>query len=99
MKLYYYKARKIRKSFIKAELEKQVLKSFCYDRSIDVKIRYLFLHIFNGWLPKLSLTRVQPRCLNTSKSKGLFRFFLVSRAALRRQLLYGFIAYVKPYIF
>ena len=89
MKSLIEKDKKRRKLFKKSESKRRELKAIIYNKENSMELRNK-AQIALSKLPKdSSKIRIKNRCVLTGRSKGVFRYFKLSRIQLRQLTLEG----------
>jgi small subunit ribosomal protein S14 len=89
MKSLIEKDKKRRKLFKKYESKRRELKAIIYNKENSMELRNK-AQIALSKLPKnSSKIRIKNRCVLTGRSKGVFRYFKLSRIQLRQLTLEG----------
>ncbi len=89
MKSLIEKDKKRRKLFKKYESKRRELKAIIYNKENSMELRNK-AQIALSQLPKnSSKIRIKNRCVLTGRSKGVFRYFKLSRIQLRQLTLEG----------
>ena len=78
-----------RKLFQKTEKTQRALKSIIYDDNYDIEKRLKAQQKLHKLGTKLSRTKIKNRCLRSSRAKGVYRKFKISRIELRELALKG----------
>ena len=94
MKKYIQKD-KSRRSFVKKQEDKRIsLKSLQQNKFIPSKLRFF---MFTQIKRKGSPVQVKNRCVLTGRSRGVHRYFKISRIMIRQLAAQGLLAGVKKY--
>ena len=89
MKYLIQKDKKKRKLFEKTEKTQRALKSIMYDTDYDIENRLKAQQKLHKLGTKASRTKIKNRCLRSSRAKGVYRKFKISRIELRELALNG----------
>lgn len=86
---------KKREIYKKKEIERRILKSIVYNLSLKKKIREKAQDQLGKMSKNSSITRINNRCIITSRNKGIIGKFNVSRIIFREWASSGKLAGIK----
>ena len=89
MKYLIQKDKNRRNLFNKTEKTQRALKSIIYDDNYDIEKRLKAQQKLHKLGTKSSRTKIKNRCLRSSRAKGVYRKFKISRIELRELALKG----------
>ena len=83
--------KKRRNLVYKHETQRIEYKSLIANRSIPTELRYDYVNKLNKLSRSSSTTRVRNRCINTGRSRAVYRFCKLSRITMRQLAVQGLI--------
>ena len=69
--------------------------NYIFNLNFNFRNRIIFLKFFHDFLRNTSLSRIHNFCFLTGRSRGIYRYFHMSRLCLREQASKGFINGMK----
>tara|TARA_B100000683_G_scaffold61852_1_gene60235 strand:+ start:807 stop:1106 length:300 start_codon:yes stop_codon:yes gene_type:complete len=84
-----------RAAFAKLEHVRNMLKALLKDRSIAQNVRFHMSVELNAFPRKSHQTKMQNRCVQTGRAKGVYRVFKCSRICVRELVSMGALPGVK----
>ena len=84
-----------RKLFYKHELQRQLAKSLCYDRTTPLLVRDLIWSYIGSFPKSASSVQIKNRCVLTGRAKAVYRLFKLSRLMFRKLASNGMIPGIR----
>ena len=78
-----FKDNKIRQNFIFSEFKLNLLKIIFTNKKLSFNIRFNAYKLINQYLSKVSISKINNKCILSGRSRSIFRSFKLSRIKIR----------------